>query len=60
MEKIITIQVKSTLEVELDYKEFEFPLLNQYLDQDWEIRQIHQNTTNTNVGFIYLTFHLQK
>lgn len=56
--KTITIKASATIQTGTEFKEYEYPILNNYLDQGWKIKEIYQSTTNQNVGFIFLTFVL--
>ncbi|MDY8137507.1 hypothetical protein [Aquimarina sp. 2201CG5-10] len=58
--KTVTVQVSSTMSRDLDFKEYEFPKVNEYLETDWMIKEVIPSTTNQNVGFLYLTFILKK
>lgn len=58
MYKSITIKASATLPSGSEFKEYEYPILNEYLNNGWTIHEIHQTTTNTNVGFLFLTFIL--
>lgn len=58
MYKSITVKAAATLQQEQEFKEYEYPILNEYLNKGWSIHEIHQATTNTNVGFLFLTFIL--
>lgn len=58
--KTITVKASATLLNDLDFKEYEYPVLNKYLNEGWEIKDVHQSITNQNVGFLFLTFILAK
>ena len=58
--KSITVKASATLAQGHEYKEYEYPVLNKYLDEGWIIKEIFQATTNQNVGFLFLTFVLVK
>lgn len=58
--KIITVKASATLASESEFKEYEYPKLNGLLNDGWKIREVITSTTNVNVGFIFLTFILQK
>jgi hypothetical protein len=58
--RIITIKLVATLDGKLDFKEYQFPELTKLLESGWNIRKVHQATTNENVGFLFLTFELEK
>ncbi|MEQ8422163.1 MAG: hypothetical protein RIB64_19305 [Arenibacter algicola] len=58
--KTLTVQVASTMGRDFDFKEYEFPKINEYLENDWMIKEVIPSTTNQNVGFLYLTFILNK
>jgi len=60
MNKTITIKAAATLKKGAEFKEYEYPLLNKYLDEGWVIQNVYQITTNENVGFLFLTFVLTK
>lgn len=56
--KTITVKASATITSGTEFKEYEYPILNKYLDEGWKIKEIHQSTTNQNVGFLFLTFIL--
>jgi hypothetical protein len=58
--KTITIKASATLATSTEFKEYEYPKLNELLNDGWKIKEIYQATTNQNVGFLFLTFVLQK
>ena len=60
MYKTITVKVAATLPQDEEFKEYEFPTLKNYLDDGWDISNIHQSTTEENVGFVFLTYVLFK
>lgn len=58
--KTITVKASATLAAGSEFKEYEYPQLNGLLNGGWKIREVITSTTNVNVGFIFLTFILQK
>lgn len=57
--KTITVKASAMLEASSEFKEFEYPKLNQLLNEGWKIREVIATATNVNVGFVFLTFVLQ-
>lgn len=60
MYKTITVKASATLAAGAEFKEYEYPMVNQLLNDGWLIKDVYQSTTNQNVGFIFLTFVLFK
>jgi hypothetical protein len=64
MQKVISINVFSNSENEdreaVNFKEFEFPELNKYLDDGYEVEQFYQVATSNNRSNATLTFILKK
>lgn len=58
--KTITVQISSTMKSGTEFKEYEFPKVNEYLEDKWMIKEVIPSTTNQNVGFLYLTYILRK
>lgn len=58
--KTITVKASATLETGSEFKEYEYPQLNELLNEGWKIREVITAITNVNVGFVFLTFILQK
>lgn len=58
--KTITVKASATLATGTEFKEYEYPKVNELLADGWQIKELHQLTTNVNTGFIFLTFILYK
>lgn len=59
-QKTITVKVLATMEKGNEFLEYEFPKLNEYLNDGWIIKDVFQTATNTNVAFLFLTFVIYK
>jgi hypothetical protein len=59
-QKTITVKASATLAQGSEFKEYEYPKLNELLNDGWAIKEVYQATTNQNVGFLFLTFVLYK
>lgn len=60
MYKTITVKASAILAPGTEFKEYEYPMINQFLNKGWLIKDVLQSTTNQNVGFVFLTFVLFK
>ncbi len=60
LNKTITIKASATLAAGSEFMEYEYPKLNELLNDGWKIREVVTAITNVNVGFVFLTFVLQK
>ncbi|WP_405199111.1 hypothetical protein [Christiangramia sp. LLG6405-1] len=56
--RTLTVKMSSIMDRETEYKEFQFPKLNELLEAGWGIKEIIPATTNQNVGFVFLTYIL--
>ena len=59
-QKTITVKVLATMEKGNEFIEYEFPIINEYLNNGWEINNVYQTTSNTNVAFLFITFVIYK
>lgn len=58
--KTITVKAKSTESVSSEFTEYEYPLINKYFNEGWGLISTHFNTTEQNVGFLFITFIIYK
>ena len=58
--KTITVKASATLASGAEFKEYEYPIVSQLLNDGWFVKDVFQSTTNQNVGFVFFTFVLVK